>query len=451
MFDVAGEDIAGVSFQDGAGMLARAGPPPYDGAGRIPSGVYMNWRCRMAALAAALLTCLCLPTAPARGQAQADADLKRLLDAATDKSMGTEELQKALVAFYHSNGGTERARKAALALAALPSPLDRLDPERISAEDRKSLALSAVVAFTRAHNRAISALAFSPDGRRLASSGWDNTVQLWQLDAEEPKALATIDGSPSSVAFRAGGRELVTGSPESRVVVWDVSGPTPKLRFNLAGHKYRPFALQFSADGRMLASGSMDPVLRLWRFENDEPEIWAALANENNAPALGVSALSFSGDGMLLAAGSLLGKQTLRLWDRSGAFLAEKSLPAVKARIVQFSPVEPTLAFTGDDAVIRLWSVAGEEPKELKTLAGHKAEGQPPPILALAFTPEGATLFSAGQDRRLIRWDVAKGQKQREWPLPDEPRALAVAPDGRHVAIGNRAGTLFILRSVPAP
>jgi WD40 repeat protein len=333
---------------------------------------------------------------------------------------------------------------------AKPSPLDRLVAEKIPEEIRTFLSIPGLVGFIRAHNRAVAALAFSPDGRRLASSGWDNSVRLWQLDAEAPKEIARVDGSPSGIVFTPDGKTLVTGSPESRVVLWDISGTKPKVRYNLSGHKFRPFALAIRSDGKMLASGSLGPVLRLWKIEGGEPEIWAALANED-APSVGVSSLAFSRDGKLLAAGSHLGKQTLRIWDVSGNFLDERILPAAQARIVQFSPAEPVLAFAGEDAVIHLWSVAGKEPKETRTLTGHKATGPAPAVKALAFAPSGAILASGGQDHRLILWDVASGEKVREWQLLDEVRALAFAPDGRHLAVGNEDGTLYILRIVRGP
>ena len=349
--------------------------------------------------------------APSQDKPMPEARLKTLLEQAAVKEMQTEALRLELLSFGRDHAGTALHRKAAKALCTLPAPLDKLDAEKIPEEQRKFLSIPGLVALVRAHNRAIAAVAFSPDGRQLATASWDNTVKLWQLDGVEPKERAMLSGSPSGIAFSADGKALATGSAESRVVVWDVAAAKPKVRWNLSGHKHRPFALQIAPGGKMLASGSLGPVLRLWKLEEDEPEIWAALANEN-APSIGVSALSFSADGKLLAAGSHLGKQTLRIWQVAGSFLDERVLPAVNARLVQFSPTEPILAFAGDDAVIHLWSVAGAEPKKLHMLKGHKNAEVAPAIKSLAFSPTGEVLASGGQDRRLVLWDVATGQKQ---------------------------------------
>jgi WD40 repeat protein len=329
---------------------------------------------------------------------------------------------------------------------ASPSPLDRLDAQKISEEQRKFLSIPGLTAFVRGHRRAIAAIAFSPDGKRLASSSWDNTAKLWAVDREEPQVLASIEGSPSGIAFTPDGKSLATGSSVSRVVLWDISGAEPKVRWNLSGHKHRPFALAISPGGKLLASGSLGPVLRLWKLDGDEPEAWAALANEENAPAVGVSSLSFSGDGKLLAAGSHLGKQTLRVWDVGGDRVDERPMPPAHARVVQFSPNDRILAFAGDDAVINLWSLAGEQPKKLHQLKGHTDTSPPPAIKSLAFSPAGDALASGAGDKRLVLWDVASGRKVREWQLLDEARALAFAPDGRHLAVGNDDGTMYVLR-----
>jgi WD40 repeat protein len=65
---------------------------------------------------------------------------------------------------------------------------------------------------------------------------------------------------------------------------------------------------------------------------------------------------------------------------------------------------------------------------------------------AMAFTPSGTLLATAGLAPRLILWDVKTGEKRREWQLHDEVCALAFAPDGRHLAVGNADGTLYVLR-----
>ncbi len=328
---------------------------------------------------------------------------------------------------------------------AQPSSLDRLQADAIAAEDRKFLSIDGLVGFLRGHTRAVAAVAVSPDGKLLASSSWDNTVRIWRLGQEEPKEWATLEASPSGIAFHPDGRLLATGSPSTGVYLWDLSGEQPKRKHVLAGHKQRPFALAFSPTGRLLASGSYDPVLRIWKLEDDEPEMWAALANEK-APSRGIASIAISPNGKHLAAGSLIGRQTLRIWDASGGYLEELELPPAEARLVAFSPTEPVLAFAANDARIHFWRLAGGKVEPLSEVSRHEARGQPPAIKALAFSRTGG-FATSGRDRRVIvSHDWKAPGPQRTYHLLDEVRALAFAPDGRHLVTGNDDGSLYVLR-----
>jgi WD40 repeat protein len=194
----------------------------------------------------------------------------------------------------------------------------------------------------------------------------------------------------------------------------------------------------------MFASGCGNPTLRVWKLDNAEPEAWAALANEN-APALGIASVGFSHDGKLLVAATHAGKQGLRVWDVAGNYMEERDVPPTRARLVACSPTAPLAALGGDDGRVRMWDLGAARPKETAALTAHDGA-----VKALAFGPTGTTLVSAGQDRKVVWWDVARRAQVRAWPWPDEPRALAVAGDGRHLAVGTEDGSIYLLRLAPA-
>ena len=392
-----------------------------------------------------ILLILLITLLASAGDDKAKARLKELQIRVIKQEFQNDKLRRELLAFCHAQVGTPIYAKAIEALAACPSPLDRLDVGAIDEEDRKFLSIGALVGYIRPHNHAIASVAISYDGMLVASSSWDNTVHVYKLGDKEPKSWAKLDGSPSGIAFSPDGKLLATGCGDTQVILWDLTGARPKQEHKLSGHKNRPFSLAFSPTGKMLASGCYDPVLRLWKLEDLTPEVWAVLAKEKT-PSRGISSLAFSHDGRYLVAGSHIGKETLRIWDAGGNLLEEKTLAPGMARLVACSQTAPILAFAGDDPEIHLWDMAGARFEKKRKLSGHTGQALSPLVKALAFAPNGKILASSGQDKRVRLWDVTGGDKLHEWHFNPEARALAFSSDGRHLLVGNSDGTIYLLR-----
>ena len=106
-------------------------------------------------------------------------------------------------------------------------------------------------------------VAYSPDGRTLASGGYDRSIRLWNVNTG--KCAATLrghDAAVRSLAFAPDGRTLASGGGDRAVQLWDL--PSRKLRATLLGHRETVRVLAFAPDGRSLASGSDDGTARLW-------------------------------------------------------------------------------------------------------------------------------------------------------------------------------------------
>jgi WD40 repeat protein len=149
-------------------------------------------------------------------------------------------------------------------------------------------------------------VAFSPDGKLLASASWDMTVKLW--NAGSGAALQTLESHSSSVnavAFSPDGKLLASASRDMTVKLWDADSGTALQ--TLEGHSDLVSAVAFSPDGKLLASGSRDKTVKLW----DAGSGAALQTLEGHSDS--VSAVAFSPDGKLLA--SAYGDKTVKLWD----------------------------------------------------------------------------------------------------------------------------------------
>ena len=268
----------------------------------------------------------------------------------------------------------------------------------------------------------VSAIAFSPDGRLIASGSEDHMVRIWQI--ETGRLVRRLEGHSSivtAVAFSPDGGAVASASNDRTVRLWDAR--SGRLLRTLQGHVYHVYAVAFDPRGKWLATASWDRTIHIWDAKSGE--LQRKLRGHEGA----VRAIDFSPNGKLLASGS--DDETVRLWNvDTGQELKVLAAHAGAVSAVRFRPDGEWLFAGSTDHTVRMWRLP--DGAIVRKLGDCGA-----PVRALSVSANGQILGGGCGAGGMVLWDVGTGTELRRGRRHGaEVRAIAFAPDGRMVATG---------------
>lgn len=287
----------------------------------------------------------------------------------------------------------------------------------------------------------------------FAVAGWDGKITLWRTAADnQATPVATLDGHQTPVealAFSADGRLLASAGSDQQILLWRVSDGTQVA--TLGGNTDRITALAFNTDSSLLISAGAGPHLKLWTLHSTPTGMRATPTLIPVDHTEDITSLSLSPDGQVLITGSY--DHTVKLWQLRSApqpsltLLDTLTTHRAAVAAVQFSPTGQQFATGSWDSTVQLWQMNGRSASATAT-AGQTLTGHTGGVTSLAFTPDGSSILSSSSQGLLKLWDSGSGQLIKTLAgHQGTVRSVAISPNGQWFVSGedNGGATLWHL------
>jgi hypothetical protein len=284
------------------------------------------------------------------------------------------------------------------------------------------------------HLDAVQAVAWSPDGKRVASGGGgfdhhDTTVQVWDaLTGGHVLIYRGHHGTINALAWSPDGTRIASASADGTVQVWDASGGATLLSYQ--GHAGPVRSVSWSPDGTRLASGGQDTTIHIWEAATGKTLlVTAGHAGE-------IIRLAWSPNGRQIASIADYYSTNLQIWDAAtGVETHAYHSQHCCLYALAWSPDGKRLGTAGEAGLVQIWDAATLTPR----LAYHGHSGHEASFLdsvqSLAWSPDGKRLATGGFDETVQVWDAVSGVTRFTYHGHfDVVNAIAWSPDGTLIA-----------------
>jgi WD40 repeat protein/serine/threonine protein kinase len=289
----------------------------------------------------------------------------------------------------------------------------------------------------------VMGVAYSPDGRTIASASADGSLRVWDAIAGALNWQVEIDGIVTSAAFSPSGSTIVSSGTDNVVRLWDVTSGELLQKFE--GHTDIVTDVAFSPDGDFILSGSLDRTLILWDVDTGKIIRQFDESGDPENPLGGVTVVAFSLDGTKVLAGTVdetiantpddFVDRTVRVWDVESGDQLQKFVPQSGfIRAASFSPDGNSVVVGtwdgANDGTLRIYSI--ETGEETRRIYAHSDI-----VSGVAYSPDGKYLMSSSWDNTLRLWDAATGVELRRFTgFGERLLGFAFSGNGEYVVAG---------------